>query len=141
MKKILFATNITFASFANAQAPSPRDLFENIGLSLMQKTPEIAEFEVCIESQCDTFYQSDIPRRVNPGAAADPSTTGSTVADAVNDIVGNAAKSLGIGGKIVVDYEKKADGSVKVKVEASFGTGAGAAAGAAGSNPDNPNSK
>jgi hypothetical protein len=63
------------------------------------------------------------------------------VADAVSDIVGAAAKSVGIGGRVVVDYEKKPDGYIKVRVEASFGTGAGAAAGAGASNPDNPDSK
>lgn len=132
---------LMLSSPALAVDVTPRALFEKIGLPLMQRTPEIREFEICIENDCDTFYGSDIPRRVNPGAAVDPWTSGSTIADAVNDIVGSAAKSIGVGGRIVVDYEKKSDGSVKVRVEASFGTGSGAATGASGSNPDNPHSK
>lgn len=108
----------------------------------MAKDPNISEFEVCIENDCETFFPSDIPRKAGdgPAASADPSAV-NTVADAVGDIVGKAAKSVGVGGRVVVDYEKKADGSIKVHVEASFGTGAGAAAGAGASNPDNPYSK
>jgi hypothetical protein len=112
-------------------------LFEKIGSAVMEKHPNISEFEICIESNCETFFQTDIPRKAGngPAAYADPSQGGG-IADAVSDIVGKAAKSVGVGGRIVVDYEKKADGSTKVRVEASFGTGTGAAAGASSSNPD-----
>lgn len=131
---------VSIGAYAQPQ-PTPRVLFEKIGAAVMQRDPNITEFEVCIEQTCETFFQTDIPRKAGdgPAASADPSQVGG-VADAVSDIVGKAAKSVGIGGRVVVDYEKKADGSIKVHVEASFGTGAGAAAGAGKSNPDNPNS-
>jgi hypothetical protein len=135
-----FLSLLLISGIAYAQ-PTPKDLFEKFGAKVMEKNPNISEFEVCIESSCDTFFPSDIPRRVNPGAAADPSTAGTSVADAVGDIIGHASKAVGVGGRVVVDYEKKADGSIKVRVEASFGTGAGAAAGASSSNPDNGQSK
>lgn len=142
IKRISTAIALMAVSTA-LHAATPRQLFEKIGQPVMEKNPSINEFEVCIESVCETFYSYDIPRK-NPGAAVDPSQTGG-VADAVSDIVGAAAKSVGVGGKIVVDYEKKPDGYVKVRVEASFGTGSGAAAGAGatttGSNPDDGYSK
>lgn len=133
MKKIftVLMLGMPVMAFAN---PTPRMLFEKIGSAVMEKDPNISEFEVCIESNCETFFQTDMPRDKVP-KAADPSQAGG-VADAVSDIVGKAAKSVGVGGRVVVDYEKKADGSIKVRVEASFGTGTGAAAGASGSNPD-----
>lgn len=129
-----------FSCVATAQPQAtPRMLFEKIGAPVMERSPAINEFEICIEQTCETFFSTDLPRK-NPGAAVDPSAVGS-VADAVGDIVGSAAKSVGVGGRVVVDYEKKADGSIKVRVEASFGTGSGAAAGAGASNPDNGYSK
>ena len=137
-KAILFSSVIACFSVSATAAVTPRVLFEKIGQQIMEREPNINEFEVCIESTCETFFQTDIPRKLSgsgPSAVADPSQVGS-VADAVGDIVGKAAKSVGVGGRVVVDYEKKADGSIKVRVEASFGTGTGAAAGASGSNPD-----
>lgn len=142
-KRLVLGLGIAgFSVAASASTATPRVLFDKIGKALMEKDPNITEFEVCIESTCETFFQSDIPRKAanGPAASADPSQVGG-VADAVSDIVGAAAKSVGVGGRVVVDYEKKADGSIKVRVEASFGTGAGAAAGAGASNPDNPYSK
>lgn len=141
MKSLILAACMSCASigaYAEPQ-PTPRIFFEKFAAQVMQKNSSITEFEVCIESTCETFLQTDIPRK--PGMVADPSNAGTSVADAVGDIVGNAAKAVGVGGKVVVDYEKKADGSIKVRVEASFGTGSGAAAGASGSNPDNGYSK
>jgi len=136
MKNIFAVLLLGMPSMAFAN-PTPRMLFEKIGSAVMEKDPNISEFEVCIESNCETFFQTDIPRKAGNGPAgyADPSQVGG-IADAVSDIVGKAAKSVGVGGRIVVDYEKKADGSTKVRVEASFGTGTGAAAGASSSNPD-----
>lgn len=139
LKSLLISSVITLAGFsvsASASTVTPRMLFEKIGQPVMEKNPSINEFEVCIENQCETFFQADIPRKAGSGPAAvvDPSQAGS-VADAVSDIVGKAAKQVGVGGRIVVDYEKKPDGYIKVHVEASFGTGT-AAPGAAGSNPD-----
>lgn len=131
--QLIYALMFTAFS-ASAASVTPRELFEKMGRSVMETDPNISEFEICIENNCEIFYGADIPRK-NPAAAVDPSQTGG-VADAVSDIVGKAAKSVGVGGKLVVDYEKKADGSIKVRVEASFGTGSGANAGAGGSNPD-----
>lgn len=139
VKSLLLAAGLSFSCFAQAQQVTPRALFEKIGAKVLEREPQITEFEICIENDCETFFQSDIPRK-NPGAAVDPSQVGG-VADAVGTIVASAAKSVGVGGRVVVDYEKKADGSIKVRVEASFGTGAGAAAGAGASNPDNGASK
>jgi hypothetical protein len=142
IKRIATVIALTTASTALHAAATPRQLFEKIGQPVMEKNPQINEFEVCIEATCETFLQTDLPRKAGsgPAAYADPSQVGG-VADAVSDIVGAAAKSVGVGGRVVVDYEKKPDGYIKVRVEASFGTGAGAAAGAGASNPDNPDSK
>jgi hypothetical protein len=142
LKSVVICTAFVLAEVSFA-AVAPRVLFEKIGQQVMDKDPNITEFEVCIESNCETFFQSDIPRKAGDGRPlqADPSQT---VADAVGHIVGNAAKSIGVGGRVVVDYEKKADGSIKVRVEASFGTGSGAASAAGSStssNPDDPYSK
>lgn len=142
IKRISTAIAVMTVSTA-LHAATPRQLFEKIGQPVMEKNPSINEFEVCIESVCETFYQSDIPRKAGDGKPmqADPSQT---VSDAVGHIVSNAAKSIGVGGRVVVDYEKKADGSIKVRVEASFGTGSGAASAAGSStssNPDDPYSK
>lgn len=138
LKSLLISSLLGLGSFSvsASAAVTPRMLFEKIGQPVMEKDPSITEFEVCIENTCETFFQADLPRKAGsgPAAAADPSQVGS-VADAVGDIVGKAAKSVGMGGRVVVDYEKRADGSIKVRVEASFGTGSGAPAGA-GSNPD-----
>ncbi|MGL6268972.1 MAG: hypothetical protein ACRC2O_13660, partial [Chitinophagaceae bacterium] len=128
-----------FSSLSFSAAPvSPRQLFEKIAKPVMEKDPNITEFEICIENTCESFDQTDIPRKLSgsgPTAVTDPSQVGG-VADAVGDIIGKAAKTVGVGGKLIVDYEKKPDGYIKVHVEASFGTGTGAAAGASGSNPD-----
>lgn len=142
----IFLAAFLSTSALSAQTATPRMLFEKIAKPVMERNPSINEFEICIENDCETFFQSDIPvdRSItgprNPGAAVDPGQVGG-VADAVGTIVASAAKSVGVGGRVVVDYEKKADGSTKVRVEASFGTGAGAAAGAGASNPDNGASK
>lgn len=146
LKPIMFAFALFAPTVASAQTATPRMLFEKIAQPVMERNPSINEFEICIENDCETFFQSDIPvdRSItgprNPGAAVDPGQVGG-VADAVGTIVASAAKSVGVGGRVAVDYEKKADGSIKVRVEASFGTGAGAAAGAGASNPDNGASK
>lgn len=146
MKKafLSLACALSLSCVASAQTATPYMLFEKVGRKLLERDPSIVEFEICIERNCETFYQSDLPRKAGsgPAAVADPSQAG-TVADAVSDIVGAAAKSVGIGGRVVVSYERKeADGALtKVRVEASFGTGTGAAAGASSSNPDNPDSK
>lgn len=146
MKSLLLALSVGCASVSAGAEPraTTHDLFVAIS-SVMLNDPNISEMEVCLESQCETYSRTDIPRERVP-MAADPSTPpGGGVADAVSEIIGSAAKSVGVGGRIVVDYEKKADGSVKVRVEASFGTGTGAAAGASASvpgisNPDNGHS-
>lgn len=139
-KTLIFAALSIFPTASAYSQPTPRSFFEAFAAKLMAKNPAINEFEVCIESDCETFSQNDVPRRVTAGMPADPSQASTGTAEAVGQIIGEAAKAVGVGGRIVVDYEKKADGSIKVRVEASFGTGSGAASGAS-SNPDNPFSK
>lgn len=137
---LLLMTSVGCASFtASAQpARTPDAVFDAVAY-VMQRDANISEMEICVTDVCETYQRGDIPRRVNPGAVADPSNGG--VSDAVSDIVQSVGKTVGVGGRVVVDYEKKADGSVKVHVEVSFGTGTGApaGAGAASSNPDYSN--
>lgn len=127
---------ILLLPIARAETLTPDAFFAQI--SHLLDRPEVSEVEVCIEETCEAYTRGV---RIRPGAAAaaDPSGGGAAtgVADAVGAIVESAAKSVGVGGRVVVDYDKKADGSIKVRVEVSFGTGAGASAAAGGgSNPD-----
>lgn len=125
-----------------AYSAMPAEAFDSIAPTL-QKYPDIKLVEICVpEGFCEIFTDFQWERK---GGSADllyeapkeGQGEAGSIAGAVGDIVGQTAKSVGMGGRITVEYEQtKKDGTkTKVKVEASFGVGAGAAAGASPSSP------
>lgn len=137
IRPLLLALCLSGVSVATESKAVDDEVFTTV-VKIMQEDPNIAEIRLCIENVCDTYLESDLPRK---GGSADTmyerpkgNDAEGSAANAVSEIVGSVGKAVGVGGRVSIEYEQKnKDGSsVKVKVDASFGTGSGAAAGASG---------
>lgn len=130
MKNMILMAAILCGSAAYGQ--SPAEVFQKLEPTL-QKYPGVTRIEICVpDGSCEVFAEFQRKAGDGPAASADP-----TVAQQVSDIIGQAGKATGVGGRVVVEYERtEKDGTkTKVKVDVAFGVGSGAP-GASSSNPD-----
>lgn len=136
LKSVLMCGALLFPAFASGnEIPTPGDLFDALYPSFQKH--RISEAEVCVNGACETYPVALDRGRVvsdKPGADDTVSAEGHTVS-AVGEILGVASKQVGAGGRVIIDYEKRPDGTFKVHVEASFGVGSAAAAAASAAPP------
>jgi hypothetical protein len=133
MKRFLVLAGL-LCSPAFAATHTPREIYEGEVEQVMAAHPEVSDLEICVEGVCETFYRErkgGTPEIMWQRPIGNDGNEGG-VAKAIGDIVGSVGGKVGVGGRLVLDYDKKPDGTVHVHVEASFGAGSGAAAGASG---------
>lgn len=149
-KKILLSLGTALClSAGSAHASEISDAYDYMRPIFLQ-TPEITDFTLCVRGACETFDTRNLKRSfLDPADDSEISDRkggtpellyqrpqsnepGKAVAGAVSEIVSAIGGTVGTGGRVVVDFETRKDGTVKVHVEASFGTGSGASAGASG---------
>jgi hypothetical protein len=138
-QKLLLTCGLFLASHAAAAAPTHAELFDRL-IPIMQDH-RVSELDLCIDAVCENYSGLVWDRKTvsdKPGVDDLVGAEGHGAAAAVGDIVGQVGKQVGAGGRIVVDYEKKTDGSLKIRVEASFGVGSAAAGAASVAPPQNP---
>lgn len=136
LKSVLLCGALIFPALASGgETMTPGELFDALYPTFQKH--RISEAEVCVNGACETFpLVVDRGRVVSdkPGADDTVGADGHTAA-AVGEILGVAGKQVGAGGRVVLDYEKRPDGTFKVHVEASFGVGSAAAAAASAAPP------
>lgn len=125
-----------FISGIASAAPTPAELFDQ--LAPIFRDHRVSEAEICVDGTCQAFPNLVWDRKTvsdKPGVDDTAGAEGFGAAGAVGSIVGDIGKQVGAGGRVVVDYERKPDGYLKIRVEASFGVGSAASSAASASPP------
>jgi hypothetical protein len=143
MKAMLFAVCMGCVS-VSAKAEPVEALHDQVFttiISAIQENPGL-EVSLCVERICELYRIDELPRKGGSAETMFERPKGNdeagSAAGAVSEIIGTVGKSVGVGGRVVIDLETHKDGTIKLHVEASFGTGTGAAAAAGGGQGNTP---
>lgn len=131
MKSSFLFAAVLLAAPAFADTLTPSDLFKDVAPILASQS-NITEVELCVEGVCETFdiEHADSRKGGTPQVVYQrPKTTSEqgTLAKAMGDLVEAVGGKVGAGGRVVIDWEKKPDGTEKLHIEGTVGVGSAAA--------------